>query len=117
MRILLVDDEPSVRAIVAELLELEGHTVVQAENGPDGLAMLATDAGVQLVLADVGMPRMNGWTLAREVRARYPTVRVGLITGYGATGPSDPAERSVVDFVIAKPITEESLRVIRPCGG
>ncbi len=116
MRILLVDDEPSVRAIVAELLELEGHTVVQAENGPDGLAVLATDGGVELVLADVGMPRMNGWALAREVRARYPSVRVGLVTGYGSMGPSDPAERSVVDFIIAKPITEESLQVIRAQG-
>jgi CheY-like chemotaxis protein len=116
MRILLIDDEPSVRAIVAELLEFEGHTVVQAENGPDGLAMLATDRSVELVLADVGMPRMNGWTLAREVRTRYPSVRVGLITGYGITGPSDAAERSVVDFVIAKPITEGSLQVIRARG-
>jgi CheY-like chemotaxis protein len=113
MRILLVDDEPTVRAIVAELLELEGHAVVQAENGPDGLAVLANDGGVELVLADVGMPRMNGWALAREVRARYPSVRVGLITGYGSTGPSDPAERAVVDFIIAKPITDESLQVIR----
>jgi CheY-like chemotaxis protein len=116
MRILLIDDEPSVRAIVAELLELEGHTVTQAENGPDGLAMLATDRGIVLVLADVGMPGMNGWALAREVRTRYPSVRVGLITGYGITGPSDAAERSVVDFVIAKPITEGSLQVIRARG-
>jgi CheY-like chemotaxis protein len=116
MRILLIDDEPSVRAIVAELLELEGHTVTQAENGPDGLAMLATDRGIELVLADVGMPGMNGWALAREVRTRYPSVRVGLITGYGITGPSDAAERSVVDFVIAKPITEGSLQVIRARG-
>jgi CheY-like chemotaxis protein len=116
MKILLVDDEPSVRAIVAELLELEGHTVVQAESGPDGLAVLSSDGSIDLVLADVGMPRMNGWTLAREVRTRYPSVRVGLITGYGATGPSDPAERSVVDFIIAKPITDESLQVIRSSG-
>jgi CheY-like chemotaxis protein len=116
MRILLIDDEPSVRAIVAELLELEGHTVTQAENGPDGLAMLATDRVIELVLADVGMPGMNGWALAREVRTRYPSVRVGLITGYGITGPSDAAERSVVDFVIAKPITEGSLQVIRARG-
>jgi CheY-like chemotaxis protein len=113
MRILLVDDEPSVRAVVAELLELEGHTVLQAESGPDGLAVLATDGAVELVLADVGMPRMNGWTLAREVRRRYPSLRVGLITGYGSASPFGPAESSVVDFIIAKPITNESLQVIR----
>jgi CheY-like chemotaxis protein len=112
MKILLVDDEPSVRAIVAELLELDGHTVVEAASGADGLALLAIDASVELVLTDVGMPRMNGWALAREVKARYPSVRVGLITGYGATEPSDPAQGSLVDFIIAKPLTDESLRVI-----
>jgi len=116
MKILLVDDEPTVRAIVAELLELDGHSVTQAENGPAALALLAGDKDFNLVLADVGMPRMNGWTLAREVRTGYPSVRVGLITGYGATVPSDPADRSVVDFIIAKPITDESLQVIRPRG-
>ncbi len=113
MRILLVDDEPSVRAIVAELLELEGHAVVQAENGPDGLAVLAADGDIELVLADVGMPRMNGWSLAREVRRLYPSLRVGLITGYGSAGSAGPGESSVVDFIIAKPITDESLLVIR----
>jgi CheY-like chemotaxis protein len=95
MIILLVDDEPSVRAIVAELLELDGHTVAQAENGPSALALLASDKGFDLVLADVGMPRMNGWMLAREIKASYPGVRVGLITGYGEMSPSDPLDRSV----------------------
>ena len=114
MKILLVDDEPSVRAIVAELLELDGHTVAQAENGPSALALLAGDKGFDLVLADVGMPRMNGWMLAREIKASYPGIRVGLITGYGEMGPTDPLERSVVDFILGKPISEETLRRIAP---
>ena len=112
VRILLVDDEPSVRAIVAELLELEGHTVVEAASGPDGLVLLATGAEVDLVLADVTMPRMNGWALAREVRARYPAVRVGLITGHGAAVAPAAADGAGVDFVIAKPVMPEDLRVI-----
>ena len=112
MKILLVDDEPTVRAIVAELLELDGHSVTQAENGPAALALLAGDHDFNLVLADVGMPRMNGWVLAREIKASYPALRVGLVTGYGETGPTDPLERSVVDFILAKPISEESLRTI-----
>jgi CheY-like chemotaxis protein len=114
MKVLLVDDEPSVRAIVAELLELDGHVVAQAENGPGALDLLAGDPAFDLVLADVAMPRMNGWVLAREIKARYPAIRVGLITGYGEMGPSDPRERSVVDFVLAKPISEDSLRRIAP---
>jgi CheY-like chemotaxis protein len=116
MRILLVDDEPAVRAIVAELLELDGHTVAQAESGPGALALLSGDEVFDLVLADVGMPRMNGWALAREIKVRFPGTRVGLVTGYGETGPGDPRERSVVDFILAKPISEEALRGIAPAG-
>jgi CheY-like chemotaxis protein len=116
MKILLVDDEPSVRAIVAELLELDGHAVSQAENGPGALAVLAGDTDFDLVLADVAMPRMNGWMLAREIKASYPAIRVGLITGYGEMGPADPLERSVVDFILGKPISEETLRTIAPSG-
>jgi CheY-like chemotaxis protein len=117
MKILLVDDEPTVRAIVAELLELDGHIVAQAENGPGALTLLAADKAFDLVLADVGMPRMNGWALAREIKERYPGIRVGLVTGYGETGPNDAQERSVVDFILAKPISEETLRATIPSGG
>ena len=112
MRILLVDDDPSVRDILAEMLETDGHSVVQAGNGPEGLARLEEDDRFDLVLTDVGMPRMNGWALAREVKARHPSMRVGLITGYGETGPADPGERSVADFILTKPISDESLRAI-----
>jgi CheY-like chemotaxis protein len=114
MKVLLVDDEPTVRAIVAELLELDGHTVAQAENGPGALALLSADKAFDLVLADLGMPRMNGWALAREIKGRYPRIRVGLITGYGETSPGAPQDRSVVDFILAKPISEEALRGIAP---
>jgi CheY-like chemotaxis protein len=117
MNVLLVDDEPMVRAVVAELLELDGHMVAQAESGQAALAFLARDRRVDLVLADVAMPRMNGWALAREIKARYPTMRIGLITGYGETGPRDPLERSVVDFVLTKPLSEETLRTIGPVDG
>ena len=116
MKILLVDDEPTVRDIVAELLELDGHIVARAENAPGALALLAADKSFDLILADVGMPHMNGWALAREVKGRYPDIRVGLVTGYGETGPSDPQDRSVVDFILAKPISEEVLRTVAPAG-
>jgi len=72
--------------------------------------VLAADHSMDLVLADVGMSRMNGRASAREVRVRYPSVRLGLITRYGEAGPPVPAECTLVDLIITNP--SPSLRVI-----
>lgn len=113
MKIVLIDDEATVRGIVAEMLELDDHEVLQASSGPEGLDLLAAHGDVELVLTDVGMPHMNGWDVARAVKERYPGTRVGLITGYGEMN-ADASMRAAADFIIGKPVTEESLRAVRP---
>jgi signal transduction histidine kinase/CheY-like chemotaxis protein len=108
--ILVIDDETSVREALADSLAEDGHTVVQAASGPEGLARLAGGAAVDVVVTDLGMPEMTGWDVARAVRTRHPDLPVGLITGWAVALEISDEERHGVDFIIAKPYTLEALR-------
>jgi GAF domain-containing protein len=101
-RILVIDDEPAVRTMLADILSEHGYTVVQAQNGPEGLARCEA-GGVDLVLTDISMPEMSGWEVAAACRTRFPSLPVGVITGWG--DQLDPAliGRHHVQFVLAKP--------------
>jgi two-component system, cell cycle sensor histidine kinase and response regulator CckA len=112
-RVLVIDDEAGVRAVLRELLGGEGYTVVDVPDGPAGLALCETEA-IDVVLSDVSMPGMSGWEVAPACRARFPDVPVGLITGWG--DHLDPAElaRHGVRFVVAKPF--EAAEVLHRVG-
>jgi CheY-like chemotaxis protein len=110
LRILVIDDEPRVRDVVTEILEGQGHTVVRAASGAEGLEELDGDDRFDLVLTDLGMPGMTGWEVAVAAKAKSPGVRVGLMTGWGAHPAAKPDERAAADFVLAKPVTLEGLR-------
>src|SRR5262245_6509714 len=101
-RILVGDDEPAVRAVLVAMLVEHGHQVVEAKNGPEGLARCA-EAQFDVVISDLSMPIMSGWEFAAACHERFPLLPVGLITGWGDR--LDPAliERHRVRFVIAKP--------------
>ena len=87
--ILLVDDEPVVRMLVAEVLIDLGYQVVEAADGPTGLEALGSDARIDLLITDIGLPGgMNGRQVADAARTLRPDLRVLFITGY--------AENSVI---------------------
>ncbi len=109
LRILLIDDDPQVRAVIGELLTMNGHTVITAGGGLEGLARLDGDDVIDLVLTDLGMPGMTGWDVARAAKARRPDIRVGIITGWGEEERSRFEEQAVADFVLQKPITRAVL--------
>src|SRR2546422_3910799 len=109
LRILLIDDDPQARAVVGELLTMNGHTVIAAGGGLEGLARLDGDDEIDLVLTDLGMPGMTGWDVARAAKARRPEIRVGIITGWGEEERSRFEEQAVADFVLQKPITRAVL--------
>jgi signal transduction histidine kinase/CheY-like chemotaxis protein len=117
LRVLVIDDEPDVRATLVDMLEAQGHTVVQAPGGREGLGLMETGPPVDLVLTDLGMPGMTGWDVARQIRERWPVVPVGLMTGWGEQQLT-PVERSRVSFVITKPFDLDALSLalaeIRP---
>jgi DNA-binding response OmpR family regulator len=69
-RILVVDDSPTIRKVVASILNARAYEAVTAEDGQDALNKLNAGEGVDLVLLDFVMPRMNGYQFCRELRAR-----------------------------------------------
>jgi CheY-like chemotaxis protein len=110
LRILLVDDEPTVREALADTLVEDGHAVVQAPSGPEALARLGEGTPVDLVFTDLGMPEMTGWDVARAIRQRWPGLPVVLVTGWAVALEMSDEEKRGVDFVLAKPYTVETLR-------
>lgn len=80
--ILIVDDEPEVRAVVAEFLEDFGYSVMQAEGGAQALGWLRDNPAVRLLITDIRMPEMSGIELADLATERNPQLKVILISGY-----------------------------------
>ncbi|MBB3809114.1 response regulator [Pseudochelatococcus contaminans] len=89
-RILLVDDEASVRSFLKRGLELDGHQVETAGDGAEGLEVLtAEDGAFDLLLTDVRMPLLDGIALSHAVQARWPDLVILIMTGF-----SDQHERA-----------------------
>ncbi|MFH0809636.1 MAG: response regulator [Pseudomonadota bacterium] len=101
-RILLVDDEEMVLETVSEVLASEGHEVVAAASGIDGLEKFREGA-FDLVLTDLGMPEMSGWELAAAIKNISPDIPVAMITGWGAEFTREQLRERGVDLVLAKP--------------
>ena len=81
--ILVVDDEPLLRALAVERLEELGYCVIEAEDGPSAMRVLNSERPLRLLITDVGLPGgMNGRQLADAARMKRPDLRVLFITGY-----------------------------------
>ena len=85
--VLLVDDDEAVRQVVASTLAEAGLVVFQATDGPEALAYLDEIEKIDLVIADYGMPAMNGIEFTERARARHPRLPVILMTGNADTAP------------------------------
>ncbi len=102
LSVLVVDDEPFVRDTLVEMILSLNHDVTPADGGRAALAALAAQK-YDLVFTDLSMPEMDGWTLARSIRSRWPDVCVVIVTGYGKDTPFPPGEENPADGVIGKP--------------
>ncbi|HEU4719392.1 MAG TPA: sigma-54 dependent transcriptional regulator [Bacteroidia bacterium] len=81
--ILIIDDEPKLRSLLARMLELEGYPVSQAENAGKGWEYLKTHPHTSLVLLDVRLPDENGISFLEKLKAGYPGTEVIVMTAYG----------------------------------
>ena len=86
--ILVVDDEPLVRKMVALILEHEGFSVLTAESGPDAIRLSHVHPGeIDLLVSDMKMPVMDGCTLASRLQEENPDLPVLLISAYSENEP------------------------------
>jgi GAF domain-containing protein/DNA-binding NarL/FixJ family response regulator/anti-sigma regulatory factor (Ser/Thr protein kinase) len=108
-RILVIDDEKEIAAVLADLLGRDGHQVVVATSGESGLERAAREA-FDLVITDLGMPGISGWEVARLVKQLRPGTPVAMVTGWGdRIDPVEAAARGV-DAVIPKPFKRDTVR-------
>ena len=108
--VLLVEDEPAVRMVTREALELGGYRVLEA-NGPAAALRIAADpaTAIDLVLTDMIMPGMNGAELARRVREVRPELITLFMTGYAESEALRLATLEVKHKHIQKPFTVSGL--------
>ena len=108
--VLVVDDEPTVRMLVTEVLEELGYTAIEAADGAAGLRVLQSDVRIDLLVTDVGLPGgMNGRQMANAARAARPGLRVLFITGYAENAVLSHGHLEPGMHVMTKPFAMEAL--------
>jgi len=104
LRVLVVDDENTVREVLREALDAEGCEVLVAESGEAALKLYDTQAGrFDIVFTDIGMPEMSGWELASEIRKRSLTVPLAIVSGWADAISCDARQAIKADWVVSKP--------------
>ncbi|MFM9978898.1 MAG: response regulator [Sphingomonadaceae bacterium] len=106
--VLLVEDEAMVRAVAERALTRQGYTVLTAEHGEEALAILSGGAQVDLLISDVVMPTMDGPTLVRHARDRYPDLPILFMSGYAEEQLRKSIAIEDVNF-LAKPFSVKQL--------
>ena len=106
-RVLLVDDDPRLVAVLSDMLRAEGHAVTTATNGDEAIETF-DPAAHDVVITDLGMPRTTGWEVAERVKQKSPDTAVFLLTGWGESVSAHESSQ-FVDRVIAKPVSAQSL--------
>jgi CheY-like chemotaxis protein len=87
-KILIAEDEAMLRAIAAETLEEAGYQVLQAGDGEAALELLKSNPDIQVLVSDVKMPRMDGYTLAAAGLTMKPELQILMMTGYAQDPPA-----------------------------
>ncbi|MGI4796415.1 MAG: PAS domain S-box protein [Janthinobacterium lividum] len=107
--VLVVDDEPSVRRLVTEVLEELGYAAIEAEDGASGLRVLRSNVRVDLLVSDVGLPGgMNGRQMADAARIGRPDLKVLFITGYAENAVVSNGHLDRGMHIMIKPFTMEA---------
>src|SRR5437773_3803738 len=111
-RILVVDDEVSVRKVVRLTLMKAGYDVIDADDGSTGISMIGSDDNalmLDVILCDIRMPKINGLEAITFFRQQYPSVPIIVVTGYpDQKMATDLLSKGVFDYLV-KPVDNEKL--------
>ena len=102
--ILVIDDEPSVRMLIAEVLADAGFAAIEAADGPSALTIIESNARIDLLITDVGLPGgLNGRQIADAARVQRPGLKVLFVTGYAENVASQGSQMDAGMSLITKP--------------
>jgi CheY-like chemotaxis protein len=109
-QILLVEDDDDSREVLAEVLEEEGYGVVTAADGSIAID-LALSSSFDVAIVDIGLPRVDGYEVARRIRAapHGPRIRLVALTGHSATSHPGASAAVAFDRFLMKPIDPQEL--------
>ena len=108
-RILIVDDSDELTHVIAEFMTMFGYRVYTAKDGVDALKCLESET-MDVVVSDIHMPRMDGYTLMTEIKSRHPQTPIVLITGFSVSEAKKLAFEKGADAFVAKPFHLKDLK-------
>jgi len=109
--ILIVDDEKNIREGLGKALEMDGYNILLAENGDEGLRTINNE-DVDLVIADLRMPKISGEDLLKRVASSFPTIPVIILTGHGTIESAVDAMRNGAYDFVTKPVNLDRLSLL-----
>jgi two-component system cell cycle response regulator CpdR len=110
-RILIADDEDSMRALVARAIGMDGHDIVTAQDGAEALEILIREDGAfDLLLTDIQMPVMDGIALALSAARDFPKLTILLMTGFADQRERASNLNAIAHDVITKPFSVADIR-------
>lgn len=116
LRILIVDDNPSILDSLGMVLELDGHEISAASGGREGIdkfrSVQTEGKPFEVVITDQGMPYVDGNEVAREIKTASPSTSVVLLTGWGHRMAADGEMPPYVDHILGKPPDLNELRAV-----
>lgn len=113
LKVLVVDDDPTVRSVLSTLLEFEGVDIATADDGPSALATAETHQP-DVVLLDVNLPGLDGFDVCRRLKERSAEQRVVMVTGRTTQEDQLRGATAGADAFLAKPFSPlELIEVVR----
>ncbi|MCK1398495.1 response regulator [Bradyrhizobium sp. 4] len=110
-KILIADDEDSMRQLVARAIAMDGHEIVTAQDGAEALEILTlADGQFDLLLTDIQMPVMDGIALALSVARDFPDLTILLMTGFADQRERASNLNALVHDVVTKPFSVADIR-------
>jgi two-component system, cell cycle response regulator CpdR len=110
-RVLIADDEESMRTLVGRAIAMDGHTIVTAQDGAEALEIISDEQGAfDLLLTDIQMPIMDGIALALAVARDFPNLTILLMTGFADQRERASGLNAIVHDVVTKPFSVADIR-------